>query len=335
MLPGDYIAYKFSGEMTTTINGLSEGTIWDFKSQKVAQWLFDYYNIDSLMTPTIVPNFVTQCLVNKKGAEESGLKEGTPITYRAGDQPNNAFSLHVINPGEVAATGGTSGVVYAVTDKLQSKENQRINHFAHINYSKVSPIVGKLLCINGAGIQYRWMKNNTGANSYEEMNRLAAKQDIGSDGLLVYPFGNGAERMLNNININARYLNLNLNQHDRGSMYRATLEGIAFSFVYGIKFIEGDNFNLASIKAGNDNLFQSTVFSQTISTLVGKEIQLYNTTGAIGAARASSTNLEDLDAFVKMSTKNDYYKSFTPEKDTSKYEMAFSNWTNELEKMIH
>ena len=334
MLPGDYIAYKFSGEMTTTINGLSEGTIWDFKSQEVAQWLFDYYNIDSSMTPTIVPNFVAQCLVNKKGAQESGLKEGTLITYRAGDQPNNAFSLHVINPGEVAATGGTSGVVYALTDKLQSKEHQRINHFAHINYSKESPIVGKLLCINGAGIQYRWMKNNTGANSYEEMNQLAAKQDIGSDGLLVYPFGNGAERMLNNQNINARYLNLNLNQHDLGSMYRATLEGIAFSFVYGIKFIEDDNFDLASIKAGNDNLFQSDVFSQTIATLVGKEIQLYNITGAIGAARASSTNVEDLDAFVKMSTKNDYFKSFTPEKDSSKYEMAFSNWTNELEKMI-
>jgi xylulokinase len=274
-------------------------------------------------------------LVNKKGAEESGLKEGTPITYRAGDQPNNAFSLHVINPGEVAATGGTSGVVYALTDKLQSKEHQRINHFAHINYSKESPIVGKLLCINGAGIQYRWMKNNTGATSYKEMNQLAAKQDIGSDGLLIYPFGNGAERMLNNQNINARYLNLNLNQHDLGSMYRATLEGIAFSFVYGIKFIEHDNFNLSLIKAGNDNLFQSAVFSQTIATLVGKEIQLYNTTGAIGAARASSANAEDLDSFIKMSSKNDYFKSYTPEKDSSKYEMAFSNWTNELEKMIN
>ena len=288
-----------------------------------------------MMTPAIVPNFVTQCLVNKNGAEESGLKEGTPITYRAGDQPNNAFSLHVINPGEVAATGGTSGVVYAVTDKLQSKEHQRINHFAHINYSKLSPIVGKLLCINGAGIQYRWMKNNTGANSYEQMNQLAAKQDIGSDGLLVYPFGNGTERMLNNLNINARYLNLNLNQHVRGSMYRASLEGIAFSFVYGIKFIEDDNFNLALIKAGNDNLFKSAVFSQTISTLLGKEIQLYNTTGAIGAASASSTNFKDLDAFVKMSTKNDYFKSFIPEKDASKYMMAFSNWTSELEKMIN
>jgi xylulokinase len=179
------------------------------------------------------------------------------------------------------------------------------------------------------------MKNNTGANSYKEMNQLAAKQDIGSDGLLIYPFGNGAERMLNNQNINARYLNLNLNHHNLGSMYRATLEGIAFSFVYGIKFIEDDNFNLALIKAGNDNLFQSTVFSQTISTLLGKEIQLYNTTGAIGAARASSTIAEDLDGFIKMSSKNDYFKSYTPEKDSSKYEIAFSNWTNELERMIN
>ena len=132
-----------------------------------------------------------------------------------------------------------------------------------------------------------------------------------------------------------RYINLNLNQHVRGSMYRATLEGIAFSFVYGIKFIEDDNFNLALIKAGNDNLFKSAVFSQTISTLLGKEIQLYNTTGAIGAARASSTNVKDLDTFVKMSTKNDYFKSFIPEKDASQYMMAFSNWTSELEKMIN
>lgn len=197
MLPGDYIAYKLTGDISTTKSGLSEGILWDYNKDTVANWLLDYYKIDHSLTPKIVENFKNQGVLHSTASKETGLPIGIPVVYRAGDQPNNALSLNILKPGEVAATGGTSGVIYAVTDILKSKESSRINHFAHVNYSNKNTVVGKLLCINGAGIQYRWLKNHSGADSYENMNRKAAKVHIGSDEVIVIPFGNGAERMLN------------------------------------------------------------------------------------------------------------------------------------------
>ncbi len=330
MLPGDYIAYKFSGDITTTINGLSEGTLWDYKNHEPANWLLSFYNLNPDLTPALVDNFSVQAKLNQQGAEASGLKPGTPITYRAGDQPNNALSLNVMKPGEVAATGGTSGVVYALTDSMQTKELERINHFAHVNHTAAAPVIGKLLCINGAGIQYRWMKNNTGAESYNHMNQLADAAPIGANGLCVMPFGNGAERMLGNKNIEARILNINLNQHSQGSIYRATLEGIAFSFIYGMKFIKNDNTPLHVIRAGNDNLFRSEVFSNTIASLIGQEIEIYNTTGAIGAARAASVRHDNLAAFGERISNNDYVSSYTPQKNADAYYEAYEKWEKEL-----
>ena len=335
MLPGDYIAYKFSGDITTTVNGLSEGTLWDYKTHKPANWLLDYYDIDVSMTPNVVDNFTLQGVVNQQAAMDSGLQPGTPIMYRAGDQPNNALALNVMKPGEVAATGGTSGVVYALTDNMHTNELERINHFAHVNYTHETPVIGKLLCINGAGIQYRWMKKNTAAISYNDMNQLAAKAPIGASGLSIMPFGNGSERMFGNKNIGAHMLNLNLNQHTQGAVYRATLEGIAFSFIYGMKFIKNDNTPLHVIRAGNDNLFRSEVFSNTIASLIGQEIEIYNTTGAIGAARAASLKQNELSALGAAISNNDYVRSYTPKKDNNAYIEAYAKWEQELEIILN
>lgn len=335
MLPGDFIAYKFSGEMATTVNGLSEGTLWDYKQHQTADWLLDYYQLDSDMTPAIVSNFSAQGNLHKKAAEETGLAEGTPIKYRAGDQPNNAFALNVMHPGEVAATGGTSGVVYALTEDKSSKEHERINHFAHVNYTQESPVIGKLLCINGAGILYRWIRNNANVSSYAEMNQMAEQQPIGSKGLRILPFGNGAERMLNNRSVGAQFLGLDLNIHDAGSLCRAALEGIAFSFVYGMEFIKEDGAPMHVIRAGNDNLFQSEIFSQTIASLSGQEIELYNTTGAVGAARGAAMSKEELSATNETSGKKNYVRSFLPEKDVAQYESSYQNWKEQLEKYLN
>ena len=207
MLPGDYIAYKLTGEINTTRNGLSEGIIWDYRENKPANWLLKYYGIDKNLTPDIIDNFSVQGKTNSISSKETGLTIDIPITYRAGDQPNNALSLNVFNPGEAAASGGTSGVIYSITDNLNSKEPSRINHFAHVNYTDDLKCIGKLLCINGAGIQYRWLRNHSIDASYEKMNEMASKISVGSDGISVIPFGNGAERMLNNKNIGTQILN--------------------------------------------------------------------------------------------------------------------------------
>lgn len=331
MLPGDFIAYKFSNVINTTVSGLSEGIFWDFKNDNIADFLLEHYGIDKELVPDIVSSFGIQSRVDKKGAQESGLEEGTPIYYRAGDQPNNALSLNVFNPGEVAATGGTSGVVYAVTDSLSVKESSRVNNFAHVNYNKgAAPRIGKLLCINGAGIQYRWLLNNLSVSSYEEMNNLASEIPVGSDGVCVIPFGNGAERMFNNKEIGTRIVNLNLNNHHKGYICRAALEGIAFSFVYGMEILKSDDINPNVIRAGNDNLFRSEIFASTVATLIDQEIEIYNTTGAIGAARAANLHEGDFEAFSKSIMDNDHVMTFTPLNNKSSYIDAYTNWKKEL-----
>ena len=335
MLPGDYIAYKLTGDIRTTKNGLSEGILWDYENDKVANWLLDYYEIDIAMTPTIVENFTNQGAVHTEAAEATGLPMGIPIVYRAGDQPNNALSLNIFKNGEVAATGGTSGVVYAVSDTLKSEEPLRINHFAHVNYAKENKIVGKLLCINGAGIQYRWLKNYFREDSYADMNSKASKIPVGSEGVVVIPFGNGAERMLNNINVGTHFSNIDLNKHHQGHLYRAALEGIAFSFVYGMEILKNDNTPINVIRAGNDNLFQSAIFSSTIATLIGHEIEIYNTTGAIGAARAVGLTDGDFEKFSRSISKNDLVKTFKPIKNKKTHEEAYQNWKVTLERVLN
>ena len=336
MLPGDYVAYKFSNTINTTISGLSEGIFWDFKNDTIADFLLEHYGIDKNLVPDVVDTFGVQSVVDKKGEAESGIAAGTPIYYRAGDQPNNALSLNVFNPGEVAATGGTSGVVYAVTDSLSVKESARVNNFAHVNYSKGADArIGKLLCINGAGIQYRWLLNNLAVDSYEEMNNLASGISVGSDGVCLIPFGNGAERMLNNKEIGTRIVNLNLNNHHKGHICRAALEGIAFSFVYGMEILKSDGIQAKVIRAGNDNLFRSEIFANTVATLIAQEIEIYNTTGAIGAARAANLHKGDFKTFGKVIMDNDHVMTFMPFKDKQPYIKAYNNWKKELELILN
>ncbi len=336
MLPGDFVAYKLSNIINTTISGLSEGMFWDFKNNTVANFLLEYYGINPSLVPDIVDTFGVQSLVDEKGAKESCLEVGTPIFYRAGDQPNNALSLNVFNPGEVAATGGTSGVVYAVTESLSTKESSRVNNFAHVNYTKgATAKIGKLLCINGAGIQYRWLLNNLSVSSYEEMNNLASEIAIGSDGVCIISFGNGAERMLYNKEIGTRIVNMNLNNHHKGHLCRAALEGIAFSFVYGMEILKSDGIQSTVIRAGNDNLFRSEIFANTVATLMEKEIEIYNTTGAIGAARAANLHKGDFESFSKTIMNNDYIMTFVPFKDKKTYLEAYNNWKKELELVLN
>ncbi|MBD0824592.1 xylulokinase [Aestuariibaculum marinum] len=335
MLPGDYIAYKFSNLINTTISGLSEGIFWNFKTENIADVLLEHYGIDKNLIPDIVPTFGIQSIVSKQGEKESGILEGTPIYYRAGDQPNNALSLNVFNPGEVASTGGTSGVVYAITDSLSVKESSRVNNFAHVNYTKnESARIGKLLCINGAGIQYRWMLNNLAVNNYEEMNVLASEIPVGSDGVCLIPFGNGAERMLNNKDVGTRILNLNLNNHHKGHLCRAALEGIAFSFVYGMEILTSDGIKPTVIRAGNDNLYRSEIFANTVATLINQDIEIYNTTGAIGAARAADLHKGDFESFGKRIMENDYVMTYKPLEDKTAYQEAYNNWKKELEIIL-
>ena len=289
MLPGDYIAMKLTGEICTTISGLSEGMMWDFSEGRTAAMLLDYYGIDEALIPEIRPTFAEQGRVSASAAAELGLAEGIPVTYRAGDQPNNALSLNVFNPGEIASTAGTSGVVYGVLGEVNYDPKSRVNTFAHVNHTPDQTRLGVLLCINGTGILNSWMKRNVAPEgiSYAEMNDLAATAPIGSAGVSILPFGNGAERMLENQEVGSSIHGVNFNIHSKAHLLRAAQEGIVFSFKYGVDIMEQMGMSVRKIHAGHANMFLSPIFRQTLSGVTGAVIELYDTDGSVGAAKGA------------------------------------------------
>ena len=336
MLPGDYIAMKLTGQVCTTPSGLSEGILWDFKKNDVATSLLDYYGLKHQFIPTIVPTCSLQGTVTNKAAELTGLFEGTPVAYRAGDQPNNALSLNVLEPGEIAATGGTSGVVYGIIDRPVYDEASRVNSFAHVNYTDTQERIGVLLCINGSGILYSWMKQQIAEHniSYTDMEQMASGISIGSEGLRILPFGNGAERMLGNENMGAQINNLQFNRHKKAHFYRAGLEGIAFSFVYGIQVLREMGFTIKVMRVGNDNLFQSKVFADTIASLVDCEITVVETTGAVGAAKAAGLKTGFFKTLKEAIGKTGELMTYYPQKK-GEYEQAYQTWKADLEKILN
>ena len=289
ILPGDYIAYRLSGRVSTSVSGLSEQILWDFKEERRADFVADHYGIPHSMIPEAGLSIGIEARTDRATEALLGIPEGTPIAYRAGDQPNNAFSLNVMDRGEVAATGGTSGVVYGVVDTAKADPLSRVNTFLHVNHSAKTPRYGILLCINGTGILNSWVKRNFAPKlSYEEMNRLAASAPAGCSSLLALPFGNGAERVLENRYTGASFSGIDLNRHSLAHILRAAQEGIAFSFYYGIEIMRDMGLSVEVIRAGHANLFLSPLFRQTLSTLCGARIELYNTDGSLGAARGAA-----------------------------------------------
>ena len=288
MLPGDYVAMRLTGEACTTVSGLSEGIFWDFAENAPSGKLLDYFGFDASILPPIRPTFGTQGLLCREAAEELGLQEGTPVCYRAGDQPNNALSLGVLNPGEIASTAGTSGVVYGVIGSVAYDPLSRVNTFAHVNHTAENPRLGVLLCINGTGILNAWMRRNVAKDlGYDTMNELAAEAPIGCEGISVMPFGNGAERMLGNREVGCSFHGVNFNRHSRAHLLRAAQEGIVFSFCYGIEIMEQMGMKVDRIRAGLANLFLSPIFRDTLAGTSGAVIELVDTDGAAGAARGA------------------------------------------------
>jgi xylulokinase len=336
MLPGDYLALRLSGVCNTTVSGLSEGMFWDFKDNSVAQFLLDYYGIPASFIPDIVPTFSEQSTVCAEAAAELGLKAGTPITYRGGDQPNNALSLNVFEPGEIAATAGTSGVVYGVLGNVNYDPKSRVNTFAHVNHQDSNTRLGVLLCINGTGILNAWMHRNvTFDMGYAEMNDLAAQAPIGSDGVCIMPFGNGAERVLQNRELGCSISGVNFNKHNRSHLVRAAQEGIVFSFCYGMEIMQQMGMNIEKIHAGRANMFLSPLFRDTLAGVSGATIELYETDGSVGAAKGAGMGAgiyKDHDeAFATLE------KLMVIQPDEARraeYRAAYETWKNRLASLI-
>jgi xylulokinase len=328
MLPGDYIAMKMTGDIKTTPSGLSEGIMWDFEQQGLADLVLDYYGISEELVADVVPTFSIQGEMTKRAAGELGLAAGTKVCYRAGDQPNNALSLNVLNPGEIAATAGTSGVVYGISDKPDYDGKSRVNTFVHVNHAPDTPRYGVLLCINGTGILNSWLKHNAaGGIDYERMNELAGQVSVGCEGLVILPYGNGAERTLENRDLGAVVRGLNFNVHNRPHLLRAAQEGIVFALNYGLGIMHNVGVEVRTVRAGNANMFLSPLFAEAFATVTKSVVELYNTDGSQGAARGAGIGAgiykEMQDAFVGLEP----IKTIEPnDKLAPAYAEAYEKW---------
>ncbi len=338
MLPGDYIAMKLTDRVCTTLSGLSEGMFWDFKNGRVADFLMEYLGFGSSIIPEIVPTFSVQGQVTAHAAAELGLAEGTPVCYRAGDQPNNALSLNVFNPGEIASTAGTSGVVYGVNGEINYDPKSRVNTFAHVNHTNEQTRLGILLCINGTGILNSWIKRTVAPEgiSYPAMNDLAAQAPIGSEGVSILPFGNGAERVLQNREIGSSIHGVNFLKHGKQHIVRAAQEGIVFSFQYGIEIMEQMGMDVKKIHAGHANMFLSPLFRETLAGVSGATIELFDTDGSVGAAKGAGIGAgiykDNNEAFATL----DRIEVIEPkEADRQAYRDAYGLWKQRLETILN
>jgi xylulokinase len=334
MLPGDFIAMRLTGEAATTISGLSEGIFWDFAERQPSQRLLKHYNINQTLLSDIVPTFGVQGKVTASAAALLGLAAGTPVTYRAGDQPNNAFSLNVLKPGEAATTAGTSGVVYAVHDHIAYDNESRVNTFVHVNDTAKAPRNGVLMCLNGTGILNSWLRQMTGNLGYDEMNALAGKAPAGARGLQIYPFGNGAERILANKDTGAVFNKLNFNIHSREHLLRAGQEGIVFALKYGMDIMTDMGLQIHRVRAGQANMFLSPLFREVFANTANVVIELYNTDGAQGAARAAGIGAgcyTEADAFKGM----ECLATIEPDAKLQKqYSDIYQQWLEGLKHII-
>ncbi|MFH0991710.1 MAG: FGGY family carbohydrate kinase [bacterium] len=336
LLPGDYIALRLTGECTTTISGLSEGMFWNFPRHAVAEELLKYYQIPQDLLANLVPSIGVQGQLREAMAQELGLPIGIPVSYRAGDQPNNAFSLRVLEPGEIAATAGTSGVVYAVSGSLKCDPQSRVNAFAHVNHTEKAPHIGVLLCINGTGISNSWIRKlvSDSTLSYPAMNELAGASPIGAKGLVVLPFGNGAERMFRDNDLGARLTQLNFNLHSKEDVLRAVQEGVAFSFHYGIGIMESMEIKPQVMRVGKANMFLSPVFCSTLASVSGISIELYNTDGSQGAARAAAVGAGLVSSTEDAYNGLEHIGTIEPEKEREPYVEAYRQWLEILNSVL-
>jgi xylulokinase len=334
MLPGDFIAMKLTGEISITSSALSEGIFWDFKKDKISEDVMNAFGFDNSFIPKVRELFSSHGTVSAEVAQRLGLPENIPVTYKAGDQPNNALSLNVLEPGEVAANAGTSGVIYAVTDKLFADKFSRVNSFVHVNHTTEKKRIGVLLCINGAAIMYSWARKVYGENlSYSEMDQLAATIKPGSDGLFILPFGNGAERMLQNNIIGAQIENIDLNKHTKAHIFRAVQEGIAFAFRYGLDIMRENNLHPTIIRAGKANLFLSDVFIQSFVNATGVAVELYENDGSVGAALGAGIGAGIYKSYGNAYTKFKPIQKYEPS-NVELYEHLYQQWKNLLKTKL-
>ena len=229
LLPKDHVRFRLSGDQATDVADASGTLMLDVEHRRWSDEILEAAGIDRRMLPSVVESPAICARVSRQGAAATGLAEGTPIVGGAGDQAAGAVGMGITRPGTVSATIGTSGVVFAATDRPALDPRGRLHTFCHAIPNRWH-VMG---VTQAAGLSLRWLRDlfgerSAGDRGYETMIADAATVPPGADGVLWAPYLMGERTPHLDPSIRAALVGLSAS-HTRGHIIRAVLEGVAFS----------------------------------------------------------------------------------------------------------
>ncbi|MFL6335582.1 MAG: xylulokinase [Pyrinomonadaceae bacterium] len=274
LLPKDYVRLRLTGEKATDVADASGTLLFDVTHRKWSDEMLELAGLDRSLLPRAFESSEITGRVSAEGAKATGLLEGTPVVAGAGDQAAGAVGMGIVRPGAVSATIGTSGVVFAATDRPALDPKGRVHTFCH-----AVPERWHVLGVSqGAGLSLRWFRDQFGAGAddgrdpYERLGEEADTVPPGADGVLWAPYLMGERTPHLDPHARAALVGLNAS-HRRAHVVRAILEGVAFSLRDTFTIFEEMGVPVESIRLGGGGA-RSRVWRQIQADVYGREVEL-------------------------------------------------------------
>jgi len=274
MLPKDYVRFRLTGERATDMADASGTLLLDVAHRRWSQEMLEAAEIDERLLPSLHESPTVCGNISSKGARQSGLRAGTPVVAGAGDQAAGATGMGIVTAGTVSATIGTSGVVFAATDRPALDPRGRVHTFCHAIPGRWH-VMG---VTQAAGLSLRWFRDTFGTNSsgvhesYDQLTAEAAKIPAGSDGLLWTPYLMGERTP--HLDSNARGALVGLTaSHTRAHVVRAILEGVAFSLRDTFTLFREMKVPVSSIRLGGGGA-RSPLWRQIQADVYGHAVEI-------------------------------------------------------------
>ncbi len=275
MLPKDYIRWRMTGELATDMSDASGTLLLDVAHRRWSRVMLEAAAIDERLLPGLFESPEVCGAINGEGASATGLRRGTPVVAGAGDQAAGAVGMGVVAPGMVSATIGTSGVVFAATDRPALEPGGRLHTFCHA-------IPGRWHAMGvtqAAGLSLRWFRDQFGVGTnqsdrdpYELLTDEAAQVPPGCQGLLWAPYLMGERTP--HLDPNARGALVGLTAtHTRAHVIRAILEGIAFSLRDTFTLFDEMKVDVKRVRLGGGGA-RSALWRQIQADVYGHEVEI-------------------------------------------------------------
>jgi xylulokinase len=312
MLPKDYARLRLTGERATDAADASGTLLFDVTNRRWSGAMLAALEIDERILPRAYESPEITGRISAAGAEATGLDEGTPVVAGAGDQAAGAVGMGVVRPGVVSATIGTSGVVFAATDRPTRDPLGRVHTFCH-----AIPERWHMMGVTqGAGLSLRWFRDRFGAgpddgrDPYDRLSEEAASVEPGADGVLWAPYLMGERTPHLDPNARAALVGLAAN-HGRGHVVRAILEGVAFSLRDTFTIFDEMDVPVRAVRLGGGGArgalwrqIQADVYNHEVEVLEAEEGAAYGAALLAGAGTGVWPSVDAAcDAVVRVATR--------------------------------